>query len=113
MNEEYVVIRLNSKQYIVKKDKQLTVDRVSEPYTLEVLAYFDGEKAEFGEPLLENKSVKLELINDLKGDKLEVRRYKSKSRYRKHKGHRQPISVLKVSEIIAEKGKSEVVFKSN
>jgi large subunit ribosomal protein L21 len=113
MNDEFVVIRLNSKQYIVKKDKKLTVDRVSDPYTLEVLAHFDGDKFEFGEPILKSKSVRLELLEDLKGDKLEVRRYKSKSRYRKHKGHRQPISVLNVAEIINESGKNEVIFKSN
>ena len=110
MNDEFAVIRLNSKQYIVNKDKNLVVDRVSEPYTLEVLAYFNGETVELGEPVLDGKSIKLEHVEDQKADKLEVRRYKSKSRYRKHKGHRQPISVLKVSEI-AGKGKSEIVFK--
>jgi large subunit ribosomal protein L21 len=111
MSENFAVIRLNSKQYIVRKGDKLKVDRVSEKAAIEVLlADFDGELM-IGSPLVEGISLDLEVIEDRKDEKVEVRRYKSKSRYRKHKGHRQPISIISVNDII--KGKeSKLTWKA-
>lgn len=111
MSENFAVIRLNSKQYIVRKGDKLKVDRVSEKATIEVLlADFDGNLM-IGAPLVDNIALDLEVIEDRKDEKVEVRRYKSKSRYRKHKGHRQPISIISVKDII--KGKeSKLSWKS-
>ena len=110
MSENFAVIRLNSKQYIVKKGDKLKVDRVSEGASIEVLlADFEGELM-IGSPLVEGISLDLEVIDERKDDKVEVRRYKSKSKYRKHKGHRQPISIISVNDIA--KGKSsKLTFK--
>lgn len=110
MSENFAVIRLNSKQYIVKKGDKLKVDRVSEKAAIEVLlADFNGELM-IGAPLVEGIAFDLEVIEDRKDEKVEVRRYKSKSRYRKHKGHRQPISIISVNDII--KGKeSKLTWK--
>ena len=104
MSENFAVIRLNSKQYIVRKGDKLKIDRVSEGASIEVLlADFEGDLM-IGSPVVEGIALDLEVIEDRKDKKLEVRRYKSKSRYRKHKGHRQPISIVSVNDII--KGKS-------
>jgi|694.fasta_scaffold01822_27 large subunit ribosomal protein L21 len=110
MSENFAIIRLNSKQYIVKKGDKLKVDRVSEGASIEVLlADFEGELM-IGSPLVEGISLDLEVIDERKDDKVEVRRYKSKSKYRKHKGHRQPISIISVNDIA--KGKtSKLSFK--
>ena len=111
MSENFAVIRLNSKQYIVRKGDKLKVDRVSEGASIEVLlADFDGTLM-IGAPLVEGIALDLEVIEDRKDEKVEVRRYKSKSRYRKHKGHRQPISIVSVNGI--SKGKeSKLTFKA-
>lgn len=110
MSENFAVIRLNSKQYIVREGDKLKVDRVSEGASIEVLlADFDGNLM-IGAPLVEGIALDLEVIDERKDDKVEVRRYKSKSRYRKHKGHRQPISIISVNGI--SKGKeSKLTFK--
>ena len=111
MSENFAVIRLNSKQYIVRKGDKLKVDRVSEGASIEVLlADFDGTLM-IGAPLVEGIALDLEVIEDRKDEKVEVRRYKSKSRYRKHKGHRQPISIVSVNGI--SKGKeSKLTLKA-
>ncbi len=110
MSENFAVIRLNSKQFIIKKGETLQVDRVSPDATLQVLlAEMDGNVL-VGSPLVEKFGVKLEVTSDLKDEKIEVRRYKSKSRYRKHKGHRQPISIISVVDF-GEKVKNELVWK--
>ena len=98
MSENFAVIRLNSKQYIVRKGDKLKIDRVSEGASIEVLlADFEGDLM-IGSPVVEGIALDLEVIEDRKDKKLEVRRYKSKSRYRKHKGHRQPISVIHIAD---------------
>ena len=109
-SSNFAVIRLNSKQFIVKKGSRIKADRVSEDSVLEVLlANVDGNLL-IGEPVTENFGVKIEVLEDRKDSKLEVRRYKSKSKYRKHKGHRQPISILHVAEL-GGSTKSELVWK--
>lgn len=65
----------------------------------EVLAYFDGKKLDLGLPIVKGVSVELEKIEDKKADKIKVVKFKAKSRYRRHIGHRQSVSVYKVKSI--------------
>lgn len=111
MTNDFAVIKLNSRQYIVKQGSLLKVDVLPEVPTFEVLLAEIAGEIHVGEPVVETVGVKIQIEEDKKDKKVEVRRFKSKSRYRKNKGHRQPISMLRVLEI-GEKTKNEI-FRSD
>ncbi len=110
MATDFAVVKINSKQHLIAKDERLTVDRISKDSVVEVMMVGNGDNITLGEPVLSDFGVKLQVISDRKGDKLVVRRYKSKSRYRKNKGHRQPITTLKVVDF-GKNVKNELVWE--
>lgn len=97
---KYAVISLGGKQFKVSEGDTLKLER-QDGVSNEVLYYSDGESVQVGTPKLANISVKLTKTEDKKDKKVRVARFKSKSRYKKTKGHRQPISVLKVEKIFS------------
>jgi large subunit ribosomal protein L21 len=61
----------------------------------------DGEKCQIGQPLVKGAKVEIKVEGDLRGEKIRVFKYKSKSRYRRTQGHRQDQSTLTVVKITA------------
>jgi large subunit ribosomal protein L21 len=94
---DLAVIRLNGKQFTVKNGSILKLDRLQKDSLAEVLLWQDGQDVEIGTPVLTNRSVKLEVLEDKLDKKVNVSRFKAKSRYRRHKGHRQPVSIVRVA----------------
>jgi len=64
-----------------------------------VLFYKDEEREMVGVPDLPGVKVETEKVEDKKDKKVEIRRYRAKSRYRKKRGHRQPVTLIKVKSI--------------
>ena len=93
------IISLSGKQFNVKEGSTFKVDSLSSTEGIKVLALSNGEAFEFGAPYLENVKITLSKLEDRLDDKLRVARFRAKSRYRKNKSHRQPISVVKVESI--------------
>lgn len=106
--EKYAVIKLGSKQFLVHEGDVFELERQKQPLDIKVLFYSDGEKSDIGEPEVKGISVKASVIDEKKGDKVRVARFKSKSRYDKVRGHRQPLSVIKIEKI----GKAEEIDKA-
>ncbi len=100
----YAVVQTGGKQYVVKENDTLAVDRLEgkEDAALElpVLATFDNEKGtvELGNPLL-SKKTKVQIVSHVKGDKIRVAKFKAKVRYRKVKGFRAQLTKLKIVKI--------------
>lgn len=112
---DYAVIPLAGSQFLVSPGDKLKVNRV--PYkegdTFEVTPFLisKGKNLEIGLPEVKNFNVALKVVEHGKDEKIYVRRFRSKSRYRRKKGHRQPISVLEVLEITG-KGKKTKELKA-
>lgn len=104
--DKYAIIQLNGKQIMVTEGLTFEIDRQSD-LVPEVLLFSDGNNVILGEPVLADVVVKLAHVSDKMGDKVVVARYKSKSRYRKKKGHRQPLTVVKVESISNSKKGTE------
>jgi large subunit ribosomal protein L21 len=100
---KYAVIKTGGKQYRVAEGETLQVEKLNvekgEVTFSEVLLMVDGEKVELGTPTLEGVNVYANVVAEVKGDKIEVFKYKSKSRYRKHTGHRQQYSQITITGI--------------
>lgn len=104
----YAVIQIKGKQFKVKKGQFLTTDSLGqEEKSLvnvnDVLLLVTDDKVFIGQPKIEGASVELRIGKDLRGEKIYVEKYKSKSRYHRRVGHRQSLTEFQVEEIIAPK----------
>lgn len=95
---KYAIAAIGGKQYKLEEGKQYKFDRFSGEVE-NVLFYRDDAKIEIGTPKLESVTIKTEKLEDKNDKKVEVRRYRAKSRYRRNKGHRQPVTLVKVTNI--------------
>jgi large subunit ribosomal protein L21 len=99
---KYAVVRIGGKQYKAEEGKEILVDKVIEPKKLEpeVLLFVDGEKVKVGTPVLKDVKVALKVVADIeKGEKVEIYKFKAKSRYKRHTGFRPQYTRLLVSKI--------------
>ena len=103
----YAVIQIVGKQFKVSEGDVITTDRIVDKEvgeTIEVtdvLLVADEKSSTVGTPTVKGAQVTLEVVEHNKGKKIQVLKYKSKSRYRKLIGHRQYQSYLKVVKIKA------------
>ena len=97
------VIKTGGKQYLVKENDEIIVEKVngdSKKLELETLARIDTDKnlVDLGTPNLK-EATRAELLENVKGDKIRVARFKAKVRYRKVKGFRAQLSKIKIGKI--------------
>jgi large subunit ribosomal protein L21 len=98
---KYAVIRVTGKQYKVEEGKEILVDKLVDPKKIEseTLLVVDGDKVSVGKPTLKNE-VKLKVVTDLEqGEKIEIYKFKAKSRYKRHTGFRAQYTRLLVEKI--------------
>lgn len=98
---KYTVIRLQGKQYKVTEGQEILVDKMNdlkaEP---EVLLFVDGEKVKVGKPVLKDVKVKIKVLAEMeKGEKVEIYKFKAKSRYKRHTGFRAQYTKLLITAI--------------
>lgn len=106
----YAVIKTGGKQYKVAPGETIAVEKLQEEAgkTLEldqVLLIVGEGNAMVGQPVVAGAKVVAEVARQGRGDKIIVFKYKPKKRYRRTTGHRQDLTFLKITDIIAD-GKS-------
>lgn len=101
----YAIVRIGGRQYQAEVGKAIVVEKL--PYAVgeevefnEVLFINDEGRIVVGQPLVEGASVKAEVVDQFKGKKIIVFKYKPKKRYRRKQGHRQQYTRLMVREIV-------------
>jgi large subunit ribosomal protein L21 len=97
----FAVIKTGGKQYVAVAGKVLFIEKIEGE--IGSIINFDGENVLFG---FDNKSstnltVKAEILEHKKRDKIIVFKKKRRKDYRRKQGHRQMISVLRIKEIIS------------
>ena len=97
------VIETGGKQYLVSEGKKIQTEKLpyktGEQFSFDkVLMVADGDTVNIGKPYYDAE-VTAELIEQKRLPKVVIRKYHSKTRYRKVKGHRQYVSVVKILEI--------------
>lgn len=98
------VVKTGGKQYLINVGSELFVEHIDgkqgDSIELEKLAEIESDKGniKLGTPVLK-ESVKAELVESVKGDKIRVARFKAKSRYRKVKGFRPQLTKIKIVSI--------------
>ena len=99
---KYAVVRISGKQYKVTEGKEILVDKLVDPkkFSVETLLLVEDAKVKVGKPVLKDVDVKVKVITDLeKGEKVEIYKFKAKSRYKRHTGFRPQYTRLLVEKI--------------
>ncbi len=102
----FAVIRTGGKQYKVAKDEVIFVEKlagdVGSTISLdEVLIVGEGAESTAGTPLVAGASVKATVLEHKKDKKVIVFKKKRRHNYRRKKGHRQELTVLRIADIVA------------
>ena len=100
---QYAVIRSGGKQYKIKVGDTLELDKLSSENKNivfdDVLLVVDNGSATVGKPIVSGARVEAKLIENIKGKKIRVMKFKAKSRYRRVTGFRPQLSVVKIEKI--------------
>ena len=112
----YAVVKTGGKQYRVAKDDVLTVEKLNGEAGAvvelkEVLAMDDGKGLKIGTPMVDGARVAATVLEQKKSDKVVIFKKKRRKNYRRTKGHRQQVTVIRISDILA-KGQKATAAKA-
>ena len=100
------VIKTGGKQYKIKEGDLVKVERLDGEMNVEItfghvllLADDDGGNLSIGTPNIEGREVRGEIVEQGRGKKITVVKFKRKVRYRRKKGHRQAFTAVKIKKI--------------
>jgi len=100
----YAVIKAGGKQYRVSKDDVVTIERIAGDKGAkvefdQVLMVGGSENVKFGSPLVSGAKVIAELVDHARGPKLIAFKKRRRKNSRRKKGHRQDLSIVKITDI--------------
>ena len=101
----YAIVRIGGRQYPAEVGKTSVVEKlphkVGDTIELdEVLFVSNDDEFSVGAPLVEGARIKAEIVEQFKGKKIIVFKYKPKVRYRRKQGHRQQYTRLRIDDIV-------------
>jgi large subunit ribosomal protein L21 len=100
----YAIVRTGGHQYKVAVGDQLDVEKLpveaGEQVELnEVLMVSSDDQVTVGDPMVAGARVTATVVDQHRGDKIVVFKYKPKKRYRRKMGHRQDLTRLSINAI--------------
>jgi large subunit ribosomal protein L21 len=64
-----------------------------------VLLASDGKQVHTGKPVVKGAKVTAEVVRHGKGEKIKIYRFARRTGYRRHAGHRQPFTEVKIADV--------------
>ena len=99
----YAVVRAGGRQEKVEVGTIVTMDRIKADkdgnVSLIPVLLVDGDNITSDAKSLAKVTVTAEVLNDLRGPKIVIQKFKNKTGYKKRQGHRQELTRLKVTGI--------------
>ncbi len=100
----YAIVRSGGKQYRAEVGATIDVDRlpqeVGESIDLsDVLLVVDEADTRIGQPLVEGARVSATVVEQFRGKKIIVYKYRQRTNYRRKQGHRQYYTRLLIDDI--------------
>ena len=110
----FAIVKTGGKQYRVAPGDQIVVERIagdvgSEISLSEVLAIGGNGTAVIGTPLVTDAAVSARILRQPRGTKVIVFKKKRRKNYRRKRGHRQELTVLRIDAIRTGSTASEPV----
>ena len=103
----YAVIATGGKQYRVQPGETVRVEKLDGAEAGgsvtfdQVLLVADGESVTVGKPRVAGATVAAEVVENGRGEKLLIYKYRRRKGYRRKTGHRQPFTAVKITAINA------------
>jgi large subunit ribosomal protein L21 len=101
----YAIVECGGRQYRAEEGHSFIVEKL--PYEVgekieldKVLLISDGGEVNVGQPAVDGALVKATIVEQFRGKKIFVWKYRPRKRYRRRQGHRQHYTRLLVDEII-------------
>jgi large subunit ribosomal protein L21 len=98
-------VKSGAHQYKATVGDNLIVERL--PYAVgtqveldEVYLVADGDEILVGQPTVEGAKIQATIVDEFRGPKIRIFKYRPKERYRRRQGHRQTYMRLHVDEIV-------------
>lgn len=113
----YAVVKTGGKQYRVSKDDILRVEKLDgeagDVVTLDDVLMLGGEGGDVtvGAPTVDGASVAAEIVEQMRDKKIVIFKKRRRQNYRRKKGHRQHLTVLKVTDILTDGAKPKPAAK--
>ena len=101
----YAIIETGGKQIKVEQGQEVFIEKldveVNEVITFDKVLFVGGDDVKVGVPFIEGASVTAKVIQQGRGKKLTVFKYKPKKNYHRKLGHRQPFTKVVIDGINA------------
>ena len=102
----YAVIKTGGKQYRVAKGDIIQVEKldVEEGASINfdnVLMVGEGEDVKIGAPYVEGSKVTATVTSQMRGEKIEIMKFRRRKHHQKKTGHRQYLTQIEISDITA------------
>ena len=112
----FAVIKTGGKQYKVASGDVIKVEKLDgdEGSTVsfdDVLLVGDDSNVTTGTPVVEGASVNAEILEQTRADKVLIFKKKRRHNYRRKAGHRQHLTVLKITDVVAGGAKKAAAKK--
>ena len=99
----YAIIKTGGKQYCVEEGKVITIEKLDVEAGAEVafdeVLLVSGDSVKIGQPTVAGAKVTGKVLEQGKGAKIRIFKYKAKSHYRRRQGHRQPFTKVQIEKI--------------
>jgi large subunit ribosomal protein L21 len=100
----YAIIRSGNRQYRAEVGRVIDVERLPHEVddTVEisdVLLVGDGDNTVVGQPLVDGAKVTATVVDQFRGKKIIVYKYRARTNYRRKRGHRQYYTRLRIDDI--------------
>ena len=100
----YALVKTGGKQYRVAKDDTILVERIAAEEGAEVILndivmLGDGDKVTIGTPTVDGAAVSATVVRQTRGPKIIIFRRKRRKNHRRTQGHRQDLTLLKITDI--------------
>src|ERR1700677_1659773 len=99
----FAIVKTGGKQYRVGVGDQITVERLEgdggAAISLDQVLAGGGQAPRFGTPVFAGAWVTAKIVQQPRGTKIIVFKKKRRKNYRRKRGHRQELTVLKIEEI--------------
>ena len=101
----YAVFQVSGFQYRAEEGAvlQIPLQKVGQGESLDltdVLLVQSNDTATVGTPFVEGARIQAEVLRHGKGEKVEIYKYKRRTKYRRRQGHRQDFTEIKVNKIV-------------